>query len=264
MRRYEIRRTGFGVGRGGDGRVRPPRRQGGTWARVVSVILLATAFAATAYSQTSPLARGEELFLENRMEEARPFLETALTQYPRNERIYLYLATVYESLGEYERAVAVLQRGTRYGDEFLDVMYFNIANNMFKQGKNVLAYETYTKAIEVDPGFTEAYLNRANTAVRLNRLAEAAEDYRLYLQLNPTSQQREQIEKVLAIIDEAVAEARRKALEAEQRRQEEEAKRKALLDQVLNSLENASKDTTNLSASTEEVDRVEEEADIVD
>jgi len=230
---------------------------------ILTLALIVSGMQAT-FAQTSPLDRGKELFLENKMEEARPFLETALTQYPKDERIYLYLSTVYESLGQYDRAVTLLQRGVQYAQEYLDVMYFNIANNMFKENKNVLALEMYTKALEVNPNLTGAYLNRANTALRLERYANASDDYKVYLQLQPNTPQRPQIEQVLAIIDGIVADQRATALEKERVRQEEEARKKALLNQVLNSLENASKDTTNLSAQTESVENVEEESDIVD
>lgn len=231
---------------------------------ILLVLVLIATGAQIAVAQTSPLDRGKELFLENKMEEARPFLETALTQYPKDERIYLYLSTVYESLGQYERAVTLLQRGVQYAQDYLDVMYFNIANNMFKQNKNILAVEMYTKALEANPSLSEAYLNRANTALKVERYENASDDYKLYLQLQPNTPQRPQIEQVLSIIDGIVADQRAAAVEQERIRQEELARRKALLNQVLNSLENASKDTTNLSAETESVQDVEEKSDIVD
>lgn len=217
-----------------------------------------------AASQTSPLERGKELFLNDRMEEARPFLETALNQYPRNEDIYLYLATVYESLDRPGDASAVLQRGVEHAGEHLDVMYFNLGNNMFKQGKHVVALEMYTKALGENPDMSEAYLNRANTALRLEEYAWAVDDYETYLNLDPNSSQRESIGQVVAALRGILEERRQKALEEERKRREEEARRKALLNQVLNSLENASDSTTNLSAESEEVEKVEEEADIVE
>ena len=207
---------------------------------------------------------GEELFLKNKMEEARPYLETALAQNPRNERIYLYLGTIYEQLGQYDRAVTLLQRGVTYAQDYLDVMYFNIGNNMFKQNKNVLAVDMYSKAVSVNPDFVDAYLNRANAALRVENFESAAEDYRLYLTLRPDTPQRESIERVLAMLGDIIEDARALAAEQERVRVEAEARRKALLNQVLNSLQNASEGTTNLSAESEDVERVDVESDIVD
>ena len=50
--------------------------------------------------------------------------------------------------------------------------------------------------------------------------------------------------------------------EAERKQQEELARQKALLDEVLNSLKNASEDTRNLSAGSEEIQEDYEEVDI--
>lgn len=215
-------------------------------------------------AQTTPLARGEELFLQDKMEEAAPFLETAISQYPRNEKLYLYLATAYEATGKTSLAVSTLQRGIEYGSEYLDVMYFNLGNNMFAADKHLVAVEMYSQAIRLNPGMSDAYLNRANSALELERFDDATDDYETYLTLNPGSSQREAIEQLLGVLKGILEEQRRIALEQERIRLEEEARKKALLDSVLNSLQNASESTTNLSAETEDVEQVDEEADIVE
>jgi tetratricopeptide (TPR) repeat protein len=231
----------------------------------ITLLLLITMFVieGNAFAK-SALEQGEELFLNNQMEEAKPFLETALNQDPTNERIYLYLATVYEALGQSERAVIVLQRGIQYSITYLDVMYYNIANNMFNQTKNVLAFEMYTKALQVNPDFSEAYLNRANTALRVDNFTSALHDYVAYLEREPFSSQRESIERVIDALRTTVEDQRRIAEEQERVRQEAANRKRALLDSVLNSLQNASSSTTNLSAETEDVEQTDEESDIVD
>jgi hypothetical protein len=52
--------------------------------------------------------------------------------------------------------------------------------------------------------------------------------------------------------------------EAERLKQEELARQKALLNEVLNSLQNASEDTRNLSAGSEEIQEQYDEVDIED
>jgi hypothetical protein len=52
--------------------------------------------------------------------------------------------------------------------------------------------------------------------------------------------------------------------EAERLKQEELARQKALLNEVLNSLQNASEDTRNLSAGSEDIQEQYDEVDIED
>ena len=231
--------------------------------RAAAVVLLVSVSTQIA-GQTTPLDQGIELFLKDEMEAARPFLETAVLQNPRDERLYLYLATVYENTGDSVRAVDILQQGVRYASEYLDVMYFNIGNNLYKQDKNILALEMFSKAIDLNPSLSDAYLNRANSALRLEQFESAVRDYKLFLQLRPNDSQKDQIEEVIRIITSIVDAQRQKAFEDERVEREEEARKQALLDQVRNSLQNASRDTTNLSAETGEVERADEDSDIVE
>ena len=52
--------------------------------------------------------------------------------------------------------------------------------------------------------------------------------------------------------------------EAERRRQEEEERQKALLDSVLNSLQDSSEETRNMSGGSEDIQELEEDIDIVE
>lgn len=208
--------------------------------------------------------QGEELFLQNRMEEARPVLESALRLYPTNEKLYLYLGTIYELFEEYEQGVKTLQRGTLYAKDYLDVMYFNIGNFLFKQNKKMLAEEMYSKALEENLHLADAYLNRANARVSLEKYEDAVEDYIVYLDLRPTTEQRGNIEKVIEILNGIIEERLAEIRAEEDRRAAEEARQKSLLDDVLNSLERASEGTKSISAETEGIETTEEESDIVD
>ena len=222
-------------------------------------------------AQSGFLSKGEQLFLENRLEEALPLLETAMFQNPEDERTYLYLGTIYEQLGQFEKAVNVLQRGTQVAEIYLDLMYFNIANNLFRQGKLVLADEMYTRSLRTNPQLAEVYLNRANIRVELGEYRGAVEDYSIYLNLRPTAGQRENIKRILALLTQeietelAIARAEKEREEAEETRlRAEEARLKALLSEVLRSLQKAVEDTKSLSAQSENIETAQEESDIVD
>ncbi|MBN1686584.1 MAG: tetratricopeptide repeat protein [Spirochaetales bacterium] len=220
--------------------------------------------AGNAAGQADLLEKGEQLYLENRFEEALPVLESAVVQHPQNERLYLYLGTVYEHMGMYEKAVSILQKGTIVADLYLDLMYFNIANNLFRQRKTALADEMYSRCITDNPRFAEAYLNRANNRVEFEDFSGAVDDYNVYLNLKPASQQRENIEKMIGLLTSRIEADIARTRQEEERRLAEEARQRALLDEVLQSLKKASEETKNLGVETEGIEEVETETDIVD
>ncbi len=217
--------------------------------------------------------------MENKPEQAASLLENALSQQPEKEKIYLYLGYIYEQLGRHEEAVDILRRGIQLQGDYLGEMYFNLANNLHALEEFEEAEQTYTRAAEVEDGFAQAYLNRANVRVSQDEYQGAVDDYTLYLNLEPASSQRNQIEQVIAILerkaeDKAIREAEeeqrrreaeeRRRAEEERRRQEEEERRKALLDSVLNSLDTASEETESASGGSEDIQEEEEQVDIID
>ena len=206
---------------------------------------------------SSALQEGERLFLENKPQEARPFLEEALNENPTNEKIYLYLGTIYEQINDPQRAIQIMKRALTISTKYKDLFYYNLGNNFFRQEEYTLSEEMYNKAIGVNSNLADAYLNRANSRLKLQNLSPARDDYVQYLRLAPDSSQREQIEKLIALLG-SIAE------ETELKRLEELARQKALLNEVLNSLNNASEDTRNLSAGSEEIEEEYEEIDIAD
>lgn len=241
-------------------------------------------FSACQYTSAFSLfEEGERLFLENKPEEAAKMLEAAAAEDPENEKIYLYLGIIYEGMGKHEEAVEILEEGISYGDEFLAEMYLNRGNNLFALGSFGKAEESYTMAIRTKSGYAEAYLNRANTRVKLENYGGAVNDYELYLKMKPAAKQREEIEKVINILKGRIADEEREKREEEKRRREEEQRRKEeerkrkeeerkrkeeeerrreeerkrqeeLLEEVLDSLEKADEDTTDMSADSEDIE----------
>jgi hypothetical protein len=132
------------------------------------------------------------------------------------------------------------------------------------QGRSSLAEASYTSAISADSGYASAYLNRANARMNLKSYPGALSDYVVYLSLEPNTPQRANVERMIQALREYLdaEEARRLAEEA--KRREEEARQQALLDSVLNSLQNASEDTTNLAAESEDIETESVETDIED
>ncbi len=203
------------------------------------------------------LEEGERLLLENKPKEALPFLEKALNEDPTDEKTYLYLGIVHEQLQDTEKAIAVFRRGLDVATTVLDVLYFNIGNNYFRLGEYVTADEMYTQGIAKNADHSETYLNRANTRLMLENYRGALADYSMYLLLKPFNEQRGRVERMIEILSAIIQE------EEQEKRQELERQR-ALMNEVLNSLRNASEDTRNLSAGAEEIEEAYDEVDIED
>ena len=184
--------------------------------------------------------KGEALFVQNKPQDARPLLESALNDDPSNEKIYLYLGIIYQQLGDPQKAIDVLKKGLSVAAEHRDLFYYNMGNDFFSRKEFAFAEEMYTSAIASNKNLFESYLNRANTRMQLQNYDGALGDYSLFLQLVPQDPQRPAIEKIMALLRKAQD-------DKENARQAELAKQQALMKDVLNSLNNAGDSTKNLS-----------------
>jgi tetratricopeptide (TPR) repeat protein len=230
--------------------------------------------------------RGTEALQFNRPREAVTLLEQAITAEPVNGPAYIYLAIGYEQLTMHERAIATLRRAETIPGIDLGAVRFNLGNNYLHLGERAEAIAAYTSAIEANPMMTEPYLNRANLEVEEGSYDEAVADYNSVLGLEPNHPQREEIERMIALLLGAIEQERiqaeeearrlaeqerlqqeeeaRRLAEEERQRQEAEDRRRALLSNVLDSIRTSAEETENMSAGSEDVDTYEEEFDIAD
>jgi tetratricopeptide (TPR) repeat protein len=174
------------------------------------------------------LEEGERLFLDNKPQEALPYLEKALYETPKNEQVYLYLGIIYEQLGETEKAVQIFKRGLRVAEQHKDLFYYDLGNVLFKQGEFTLAEQMYTNALDVNGQLHEAYLNRANTRLEMESYSAAREDYITYLRLDPTAPQRENIEKMITMLEQPVEGKSHKLQEELEREKSQEENKKII------------------------------------
>lgn len=236
---------------------------------------------------------GEKLFLENRPNEALVKLEAALGEERGNELVYLYLGIIYEQLGDYNKAVSILELGLPLAREQREKYYLNLGNNYFMLKNHSRAEEMYTRILDSNSGYSAAYLNRANSRMQMEKYKDAVGDYNRYLSLRPSAPQKQEIQQVINLLTAQFADEERfkaeedrrkqeqlqraedeknRKVEEERKRLEEEARRKAdekrrqeeLLKQVLSSLENATGGTTSFTAGSETIEVVEEDLDIAD
>jgi tetratricopeptide (TPR) repeat protein len=196
---------------------------------------------------------GEELFMNNKPNDALKFLEAAVVEDPAFVKAYLYLGIVYMQLRRADDAIAIYRKILPRAGNDTALIAYNLGNAYFVKGQVNFAQQYYSQAIDMDGNFASAYLNRANTFIRSGALNDAIPDYRQFLMLEPQSPKKAQIERLITFIqDEMAAEERRRILAEEMARQEEERRRQFLND-VAASLQAASTDTQGVSAGAEDV-----------
>jgi tetratricopeptide (TPR) repeat protein len=201
----------------------------------------------------SAFTRGEELFLANKPQEALAFLEAAAAGDPANVQAALYLGIAYEQLKRNDDAIAAFRKILPRAGGQSALIAFNLGNVYFAKGETNFAEQYYTQAIQADPVYATAYLNRANARIKNGALREALPDYAQYLALEPASPQRPQIEQLIAFINSEFSAEEERRIRAEAEEREAAERKQRLLDEISASLQAAAEETRSLSAGAEDV-----------
>jgi len=214
-------------------------------AAVMAAIALAVAaffcyvpiLSAQATGKSADFAQGEDLFMRNEPAEALPFLQRAFAADPSNIDGALYLAMCYEQLEKFDEALEVYRRILPIGGDKTALIACNVGNIYFRRNNNTLAEQSYTQALRADTAYAPAYLNRANTRVRVGVLRDALQDYERYLALEPAASQRPQIERLINLIrDTFAAEEIRRLMAEEASRADMERRQRLLNETILESM----------------------------
>ncbi|MBQ9539289.1 MAG: tetratricopeptide repeat protein [Treponema sp.] len=227
---------------------------------------LAMAVCLVAGAQSSAFSSGEELFRTGKFAEAVPLLEQAVAS-GENPKAYVYLALCYQQQKEYEKGLAVLERGMDAPGTNKKLLAFDAGNIAFAMGNYSEADKWYSIAIAADSSYAAPVLNRANTRLKAGRYAESKADYVNYLDLEPETPQGNAIKTIISMLTQQMEnEEKAEAIRVEQERkqkeeekrvaaerarleQEEAARRKKLLEDVASSLQDAASE--NMSAGAE-------------
>ncbi len=209
-----------------------------------------------------------EAYRLSQLEKAETLLKEAEAAEPSRDEIYLLLGVVYQKQNRFPDAEAALRSGMALFGGHRDNLAFNLANLYYSQNRKDEAVALYTELSGGQSSYRSgATLNRANCYLSLGNYPGALTDYNTYLALEPATPQRDQIEKMIALLgrrinDEAerarlaaeqaaLAEARKQ--EAERLAAEEAARQQALLDEILASLEGVSDETQVIGAGSEDI-----------
>ncbi|MBN1698199.1 MAG: tetratricopeptide repeat protein [Spirochaetales bacterium] len=208
----------------------------------------------------SYLEEADKLLQENKPEKALPLYEMALSEDPENERIFLDLALVYEMMKNIDKSIEILKRGLNIAHESKYLFYFHLGNNHYTLKKYSIALEMYKKALDLNPGLPDTYVNMANTKLKLALGLESRDekiaafgdiirDYEKYLELYPKTPQRTEVEKMIALLSHYIRD-----------KEDRERDLENLL-KLLNSAEDSSK---VIHAGTDTLESDYEEEDIED
>ncbi len=220
-------------------------------------------------------AKGLKAFREGQGDEASIYFHEALTRNPSHDGAFLYLGILAQNRGRYEDAGSWYSQGRRIKGPHCWELTFNLANLYVNQHRYGDAMPLYKEILE-DGGALRplALLNLANVHVNQQNYEEAVKLYQGYLFEQPEAGQRAQIERMVTLLkefmdkkrkeEERLAEEARRREQEERQRLEEEARQKALLDEILNNLQQTADDTENFKAGSEQVEERFEESDLDD
>lgn len=188
---------------------------------VVGLVIAASGFAEDALTQ------GKKLLLNNQPDKAAPLFYKAASEGKNDPKINLYLGVCYISMGKYAEAEQQLLAGKSKDTAGAYLYSYNLGNVYFLQSRFTEAEEAYTAALAARRAYPPAVLNRANTYVKLEQYPQALEDYKFYLNLDPTTSQRQAIQRMVSLLESEQREAEMIRMQEEALKLAEEAERRA-------------------------------------
>lgn len=129
------------------------------------------------YDEYSYLYRGNLLLLTENFTQALIDFNRYVEMNPKDEKGYIQRAVVLTHLLEFKAAVADLKQAIKICPTN-KLAYFNLANIQFKHTNNAKeALKNYNKHLTLDPLDIDAYINRGNCYLKLEKFKEAEKDF---------------------------------------------------------------------------------------
>ncbi len=148
--------------------------------------------------------KGEELFTLNKPEEAIVYFEKCIDVKDVNPLVWVHLGVAYYQIGDFTRSLACCTKGLTKQNTDHKILAYNAGNSAYALTNYARAEACYAISIKEDESFAPAYLNRANSQLKQDRLQDAKMNYIKYLELEPESLQKQDIEKLLILLDEEI------------------------------------------------------------
>ncbi len=188
------------------------------------------------YAYPQSFDEGESLFRQDKTELAIPLLQRSLLDGSSKPAVYNYLGISYMKTGQIQKALDTFVEGTTVAGTDKRSLYYNAGTAAYLIPDFEKAKEYFSFAIVADPSYADAYINRGNTNVQLRQYTDAIDDYNKFLLLDPNSEQRTDVIRMIAALtaeiefqnqEEQRIAAEQQRLAEEQKRIEEEQERLA-------------------------------------
>ena len=155
--------------------------------------------------ENSGLSRGETLFKENNAKDAVQVLEYEIMNGQVSDNSYNFLGLGYYQLGEYDKSLDAFRRGLKVQPDNKKILSYNMGNTYYALKDYASAITAYSEAMQAEPNFYEALLNRANALLMSGQLLSAKDDYIDFIGNCPDDPQRERIELLIKALEEEIA-----------------------------------------------------------
>ena len=125
----------------------------------------------------------------NNNEEALTAYETAIGISPEDPTLYQNLGGIYAAMGDTDKAREAYEHAiglSRYGDpKDAAANYYNMGVTFINSGQNQEAIDALTKALEADPGYSEAHYQLGITLLGTGDMDGSLGHLQHYLELTP-------------------------------------------------------------------------------
>ncbi|MDY6791011.1 MAG: YcaO-like family protein [Thermodesulfobacteriota bacterium] len=124
----------------------------------------------------------------NKPQTALDYFTASISQNPAKHdlaSIYSYMGICFKDMGEYQKALLVLEEGERHDNERTDI-YNLMGFCYFKLKEHQKAIDSFKKVLKLDPGSAIDYANIASNYRDMGKIEKAIEYYLTALGLDPS------------------------------------------------------------------------------
>lgn len=209
--------------------------------RYAMLILMLCSLLAAAWSQAeSWRSIGLTYLKSGEAEKAIPFFRLAVSSDGSRADYREELAYALQENKEYEESLTEYTAALGLPNAAVANIKYNMALVYAALGDYATARATISEVIALKPEISSAVLTRANFSVRMELYSEAKKDYEQYLVMEPNDAQREDIARMIALLDDmqAAKDAQDKlAREQRERVQQELRDQRKKLDLLLQTID---------------------------
>ncbi|HBD94888.1 MAG TPA: hypothetical protein DC057_12020 [Spirochaetia bacterium] len=170
------------------------------------------------------------------------------------------LSIVYIELKLYDKAIITLRKAinSAKNDEKRGEYYYNLGNIYYLQSNFSIALDMFMKSIEFNPLLAGSYYFTGLIHFEKNDTDSAISSWRKYIEYSNNTDKKNKLNNIIRLIEKS-------ALDAKQKKEDEERRRNDLLDFLKNQLDSKSDQATSLQEyKINKENELEEEFELID